>query len=145
MTKIFILFFIYMLLPPLGAIPITVTSNADSGVGSLRNAIAKAHSDDRIVFDPNILVIYLNNELLIDKNISIIGPERDPKLILDGNFHCRIFYVKEQVTVNFFNINITNGNDGNGGGIFNEGNLTLSKCILSNNSSNWNGGGIYNN
>lgn len=36
------------------------------------------------------------------------------------------------------------GSGDNGGGIYNQGSLTLSRCVITNNSAKWDGGGVYN-
>ena len=60
---------------------IYVTSTADSGAGSLRQAIADAQDDDVILFVPAIFpagqttVIYLSSYLTVNKSISIYGGE----------------------------------------------------------------------
>ncbi|MEY2560375.1 MAG: hypothetical protein QOG51_790, partial [Verrucomicrobiota bacterium] len=55
----------------------TVTNNADSGAGSLRQAIANACADGTVIFDNSQVVspITLTTaELLINKNLTITGP-----------------------------------------------------------------------
>jgi hypothetical protein len=55
----------------------TVTNNADSGAGSLRQAIADAASGDTINFAATLngQTITLASELLINKNLTVSGPE----------------------------------------------------------------------
>src|SRR5262249_16654407 len=56
---------------------ITVTSNADSGNGTLRQAIASVCSGGTITFDMNTVVSPItltSGELVIDKNLTINGP-----------------------------------------------------------------------
>src|SRR5262245_16445803 len=50
---------------------LTVMNNADSGAGSLRQAIADAASGDAIHFAPGALTITLSSTLTIDKNLTI--------------------------------------------------------------------------
>jgi hypothetical protein len=54
----------------------TVTNNADSGAGSLRQAIADAASGDTINFAATLngQTITLASELLINKNLTVSGP-----------------------------------------------------------------------
>lgn len=55
---------------------ITVTSNKDSGAGSLRQALIDANSSDVIRFDPSVTIIYLDTSLTIDTNqITISGTQ----------------------------------------------------------------------
>ena len=59
------------------AATLTVTTTADSGAGSLRQALADANDGDTIQFDAalNGQTIGLTSaELVIDKNITISGP-----------------------------------------------------------------------
>ena len=61
---------------------IYVTSTADSGAGSLRQAIADANDGDAILFDPLVFplesqtTIFLTSYLVLNKEVSIIGGER---------------------------------------------------------------------
>ena len=55
----------------------TVTSTADSGAGSLRQALADANSGDTIQFAPALngqTIVLTSAELVIDKSITISGP-----------------------------------------------------------------------
>src|SRR6266404_2173826 len=57
------------------AATLTVTSGADSGTGTLRQAILDASAGDTINFAAGITTINLtSSELLIDKNLTINGP-----------------------------------------------------------------------
>lgn len=70
---------------PLWAATITVTSTADSGAGSLRQALLEAAAGDTIDF--NLVypaLIYPQSTLFINKNVTIAGPGA-AQLILDGN------------------------------------------------------------
>src|SRR5260370_23516299 len=74
---------------------LTVTNPADSGAGSLRDAIAAAQSGDQIVFDTSIKgqTITLTSEpLAITQSLDIEGPAAD-KLAVSGNHASRIFPV----------------------------------------------------
>jgi hypothetical protein len=58
------------------AATITVTNGNDSGAGSLRRAILDALSGDTINFAPNVTIVNLtSDELVIDKNLTITGPD----------------------------------------------------------------------
>jgi hypothetical protein len=55
-----------------------VLNNLDSGAGSLRAEIAAARSKDTIVFAPSLkgqTITLTSGELLIDKDLTIAGPE----------------------------------------------------------------------
>ncbi len=58
------------------AATLIVTSTADSGAGSLRDTIAAASDGDIIQFDAALdgqIISLTSNELVIDKNIAILG------------------------------------------------------------------------
>lgn len=150
---------------------LTVTSSDTFGFGTLRDEIARAQSGDTIVFAPSLdggQVIHLGVgngwdpvypipvELLIDKNLTIQGPGAG-KLTIDGDHAGRAFEIAPGAHVTISGLTIQDGvaaaghtldpavNDGSGGGILNEGTLTLSGCTVTGNSgSNERGGGIAN-
>ena len=65
--------------------PVLVTSSADSGAGSLRDAIANAVSGETIKFANSVHAITLTSgDLAISKNLDIEGPGAD-KLTISGN------------------------------------------------------------
>src|SRR5690349_16290481 len=51
-----------------------VTSTTDSGPGSLREAIANAAPGDTIAFSVTGTISLTSSELLVSKNLNIIGP-----------------------------------------------------------------------
>ena len=137
----------------LRAATITVTSIADNGVGSLREALANANNGDTVVFDSSLsgqLIALTSGQLVVSKSISITGPggnrlrvQRSTQL---GTPYFRILYVGSGNTVTISGLDIEGGHaDGDaGGGIFNDENsiLTLNDCSVSSNSASA-GGGIY--
>ena len=68
----------------LQAATITVTPTADSGTGSLRAAIASAVSGDTIGFAVTGTITLTSGELLVNKNLTILGPGPN-SLAVDGN------------------------------------------------------------
>jgi hypothetical protein len=136
-----------------------VTNLGDGGKGSLRYEIGAAHSGDTIVFDKKLdggtITLWSQNELLINKNLTIQGPGAGLLTVADGGdlVGCRIFEI-EIATVTLSGLTISNGRgrasaysgdfyDGQGGGILNRGTLTIGGCTMTGNSAE-NGGGIYN-
>jgi hypothetical protein len=149
---------------------LTVSSDGDNAmqVGTLRWAVANAQNGDTIQITPEnggggrhiVLThgeLYLNHEV----NIEAMGP----RAIIDGFGSSRVFEVARGASVNLDNLLITGGNakannpqghanfDGDGGGILNEGWLSLDQCVVENNGYSANGryfttvkkgGGIYN-
>ena len=59
---------------PLRAATCTVTNTNDSGTGSLRDAIAMCSSGDTIVFSVTGTITLTSGELVIEKNLTIMGP-----------------------------------------------------------------------
>jgi hypothetical protein len=134
---------------------IIVTSTADSGAGSLRQALADANDGDTIQFDPALngqTITLTSDELVIDSDISINGP--GPALLAVVKTpslppYFRIFHVMPSRSVVIEGLTISNGNASGevGGGILNDNDaeLTISNCIVSDNVSDagGGGGGIY--
>lgn len=133
------------------ATTIIVTSTNDSGPGSLRQAIADASSGDYIIFNLYYpaTIILTSGQLVIDKDLTIDGPGIN-NLTISGNGNSRVFYITSGINVTIKELTIANGRasgtgqDRNGGGIYNLGNLNLIRTTIANNQSAWDGGGIYN-
>jgi hypothetical protein len=119
----------------------TVTSAADNGPGSLREAIAAAFSGDRIAFDQSLqgqTIRLTSGQLAISKDLDIEGPGAD-QLTVSGNHASRVFSISGGVTVTIAGLTIADGlvvgADG-GGGILNVGStLTLGHDVVSNNEA----------
>ena len=137
---------------------IGVTSSGDSGPGTLRQALADANNGDTIAFNLNLpeIISLTSAELVIDKNITIIGPNAQLLTVAraQGASNFRIFHITPGHTITIQGLTITNGyiNFGfvAGGGIYNDhSNLTVNKCIITGNSAHtqggFSGGGIGNN
>jgi hypothetical protein len=74
---------------------IKVSSTADNGEGSLRNAIAEAKSGDTIQFDSNLAnktITLTSGQLTVDKDLTIDGGDAK-NLTISGNNASRIFDV----------------------------------------------------
>ena len=87
---------------------------------------------------------YADN-LQINKNITLIGNEQNNTLI-DGQQKNNCIRISSGITVTIKNFTLKNGNYHNtlqGGGIYNEGTLTLKDSTITDNRANY-GGGIYN-
>src|SRR4051812_44391293 len=123
---------------------VTVTNTNDSGLGSLRDALAIANDGDTVDFAVTGTITLTSGRLMVDKSITISGPGAE-SLAVDGNAQDSIFYITSGVTVTISSLTITNGNSRfDGGGIYNQAaTVTLDNCIISNNSAQY-GGGIYN-
>lgn len=121
----------------------TVTSNADSGLGTLRQAILDSGSGDTILFSITGTITLTSGELEIDHDLTITGPGSE-SLTIDGDGAYRVFNISGGApTISGLTISGAY-KDGDGGGIFNEGTLTLTDFGIAGCSCTGNGGGIYN-
>ncbi|WP_460089431.1 DUF4347 domain-containing protein [Pseudomonas sp. S2_E02] len=134
----------------------TATNNLNSGVGSLRAALASAQNGDIVTFSSG-MTVQLTSELLINKNITVDGDLNNDgvaDVILDGQYKTRVVEVTSGSTVTLDGLVITKGlvagNGGNGGsaaagamggGIFNAGTLTLNNVTVTANAASGGGGG----
>ncbi|AZE45889.1 Fibronectin type III domain protein [Pseudomonas chlororaphis] len=134
----------------------TATNNANTGVGSLRAALASAQNGDIVTFSSG-MTVQLTSELLVNKNVTIDGDLNNDgasDVILDGQYRTRVIEVSAGSTVTLDGLVITrglvSGNGGNGGygatgamagGIFNAGNLTLNNVTVTSNAASGGGGG----
>jgi hypothetical protein len=129
------------------AATITVTSTADSGPNTLRQALADANDGDTIDFSVTGTITLTSGKLLVNKNVTISGPGAN-SLAVDGNASDPVFYISSGKTVTIDGLTIMNGNAGpvNGAGIDNDhAALTVSNCTISGNSATTGtGGGIFN-
>lgn len=131
----------------------TVTNTDDAGPGSLRQAVADAHTApgaDTIVFDPGVFsspqTITVLTEIRISPGsvidtLTIAGPGRD-LLTLSGNNVSRIFRCDAGDTNSISAMTLTKGAGGDGGAIQNASNLTLTDIHFIENVTN-SGGAIY--
>ena len=126
---------------------ITVTNTADSGAGSLRQAISDAANGDTIDFNlagcPCTIPI-LSTGFQIQKSLTILGPGAD-RLTIDGSniadFNRRLmFEIFPGHTVTFAGLWIRRGMGLSSGGIRNGGDFTLLNSIVSENSNGAYGG-----
>ncbi|WP_419641689.1 choice-of-anchor Q domain-containing protein [Thiolapillus sp.] len=125
-----------------------VTSLADHGNGTLRAAIAAATSGDRITFAPWLhkKTIYLDNEIIINKEITIEGDiddDRRPDIRLDGHGVTRILNVHESGILTLKSLILENGSADSGGAIYNNGSLQINYSLLVKNHATF-GGAIFN-
>jgi hypothetical protein len=138
--------------PPLSVTVVPeVTSTADSGAGTLRDLVTNVptstSSPTTITFDPAVFnadtTIPLGSTLTVGQDLNIQGPT-SAAVTLSGNNAVRVMSVSSGVTATVTNLTVANGfSSSSGGGIENEGALTLSMSTISGNSAG-SGGGIYN-
>ncbi|HKV39505.1 MAG TPA: choice-of-anchor Q domain-containing protein [Blastocatellia bacterium] len=122
-----------------------VTTNADSGMGSLRDAISNACDGSTITFANSVTSpIVLQSELDVDKNLTIQGPGAGT-LTISGNKAVRVFHlgsVTPGVTISISDLTIADGlatgNLAGGGGIRNEATpntVTVTGCVFTGNTT----------
>ena len=144
-----------------------VTTDVDSGAGSLREKIADPVCDT-ITFDGDYTIV-LASQLTIDRNVTIDGAGHS--VTVSGNHAVRAFEILPDVTFNLSNLSIADSGAGigySGGGIYSRGTLYVTNGVFSgnraqdgagiyidlgtasvtdstftNNFANWEGGGIY--
>jgi hypothetical protein len=99
----------------------TATNNANTGVGSLRAALASAQNGDIVTFSSG-MTVQLTSELLINKNITVDGDLNNDGIAdvtLDGQYKTRVVEIASGSTVTLDGLVITqglvSGNGGNGG------------------------------
>jgi VCBS repeat-containing protein len=73
---------------------VVVTSEADSGTGSLRERISAAGADGTVTFDPSMAgkTIVLNSELAINQAVTIENTSGGP-ITIDGQLTVRVLHV----------------------------------------------------
>jgi hypothetical protein len=124
----------------------TVTSTADSGAGSLREALGLANSNagsdlisfDAVVFTTPQTITLMTSELQISDSVTISGPGAS-MLTVSGNNSSRIFNIGTgPYDVTISGLTLANGMSVVGGGISNSsaGTVTLSHTVVSGNSAN---------
>src|SRR5262245_14214374 len=134
---------------PVQANTCTVTSTADSGAGTLRACLASAADGDTIdATGVSGTILLTSGELAITHNVTINGPGA-ANLAINGNAAFRVFHnFASNATISRLTITNGLGVGPGGGGIYNQGGLTLSNCTVSNNVAGsgccFSGGGIQN-
>lgn len=133
-----------------------VSNTNDSGAGSLRAAILGANAssgEDSILFlsevfldnTPDTITLTSGQLTFTDSARTILVGQGADLLTISGNSMSRVFEVANGATAFLADVAIANGVvNGAGGGILNNGTLTLSYSQVTNNSAVF-GGGIFNN
>jgi Right handed beta helix region len=136
--------------PEARAVVYTVTSTADSGPGSLRNAIATANSGDTIVFSSTLAgqtIQLTSGELVIAQNLTIDASSLSGGIVIDGGGNYRVLEISAaNVAIN--TLTVTNGYvaDDSGAGVLlddNTASLIASNCVFCGNSDDGYGGAIF--
>ena len=103
--------------------------------------IERAKPDSTVTIGPG--TFYEN--LAIDKSLTIAGSgSTESGTVVDGSMDWgSVISIDPNINVNLYNMLIRNGLSSAGGGIYNQGRLTISDDTISGNSAN-SGGGIFN-
>ncbi|HXJ55855.1 MAG TPA: choice-of-anchor Q domain-containing protein [Verrucomicrobiae bacterium] len=135
----------------------SVATLADSGYGSLRQAIAGARSGDTVYFTTNGTLTLTSGALDITNDLTIAGP--GPRnLAISGNNLTRVISISSGAVVSISGLTIRNGRTWDasdatsltsghrdapgGGGILNFGELALSNCVITANATGRGGNGF---
>lgn len=132
---------------------VTVQNTAENGAGSLRQALSTVCVGGTINFSGALAgqTITLSSPLTLGKNVTI-DASAAPGLALSGNNAVRVIEVSANTNATIKNLNVKNGYGWQlGGGILNNGSLTLDHVNVTDNNMATNagdywqgGGGIYN-
>ncbi|MBH8553386.1 hypothetical protein I8751_13580 [Nostocaceae cyanobacterium CENA357] len=126
---------------------ISVTTSADSGAGSLREAISSAQAGDTIKFASSLAnktIKLTSGQLVITEDINIDGSGA-ANLKISGNNTTGVFTVERQVNVTFNNLTIADGKTSGRGGaikVFDYGNIKVTNSQFTSNSGGQ-GGAIH--
>ena len=135
-----------------------VTTLADAGAGSLRDAVGLANaaaSADTITFSPALfpggapgIITLTTGEIPITDTIKITGPGID-LLTISGNNASRIFKIADSnnAVLHPATISGITFRDGNavdsGGALYSSETVTLTNCVFFSNTAGSSGGGVY--
>ena len=142
-----------VLLPP--PTELVVTTLANAGEGSLREAIGLIADGGLITFDPALagkVIGLTSGQLVINRSVTI-DASAAPGVIISGGSASRVFQIQAAATVAMNDLVIADGAAApQGGGILNYGTLDLDRVVVRDNAETspgpanfeFGGGGIYN-
>jgi beta-glucanase (GH16 family) len=133
---------------------VTVENTADSGNGSLRDALNVVCTDGTVIFSPDLEDQTINlhsGPLTLSKNVTIDGSGASG-LTISGSDEYRVFIINPSTEATLSHLTVTDGFGWQlAGGILNNGYLTLDhvkvteNIMATDNGDYWQGGGgIYN-
>ncbi|MGB5048819.1 MAG: DUF11 domain-containing protein, partial [Caldilineaceae bacterium] len=123
---------------------LTVQNTADSGAGSLRQAVADLCDDGVIDFAAGLsgqTITLTTGEIALNQTATITG---SVPITISGNNASRIFSISSSGVVTLSHLTLLNGNavNDNGGAIESNGDLTIESSTLANNQATYAGGAI---
>jgi len=142
----------FRLLEPQQTCPasVEVTSTADSGTGSLRQAIADVCPGGTITFAESLsggTITLTTVQLDINKSLTIDGSMLSEKVTISGDNSFKVFVVNGNYTISLDSLIISGGDASysSGGGIYNiDATVDIRNSILKFNKADNDGGAIYN-
>jgi hypothetical protein len=116
-----------------------VTSLADGGAGSLRQAVLDANTHpgaDAIAFAPTLhgTIGLTSGQLNVTGSLTLTGPSAGA-IIVSGTHASRIFDIAAGVTAAIDDLTLTQGRANQGGAVRNAGHLTLAQDVLTYNEA----------
>ena len=122
-----------------------VTTTADDGAGSLREALADVCTGDTITFDiagdgPHTILL-TTGELQVAKNVTVHNNSGE-SITVSGNNASRAFNINSGTTAAIIGLTISGGAATDGAGIINDGTLTVANSTLTGNAASADGGAI---
>lgn len=138
--------------PEIGAVefqsPIIVTTNQDSGPGSLRHALAQVDDGGVVAFASPLsgqTITLASGALVLDKSVTLDGSGLPVAPILSGGLNNRLFQIStsSRSVLNQLTLSAGAATDDYGGAILNFGDLTLNGVAIHSNSADY-GGGLFN-
>lgn len=131
--------------------PDMVITDANSGVGSLRQLLADTATGGTVLFSPSYFsqprTIFLASALVVNRTLTIQGPGA-ALVTLDGGNLDRVLKVDAPATLTLRGVRLTRGNPGagnSGGGVLVNGGALSAVDVVIDNSRGNQGGCIYNN
>lgn len=129
-----------------------VTSTADSGPGSLRQAMNDAPSGSTLTFDSSLngQTITLTSEITLSKQLTLDATALTSGCLISGNNATRLLRVTAAGNLTLRKLTLRQGNGtgaadtGVGGAIYNAGTTVLDLCHFERNYAGVFGGAIYN-
>lgn len=121
---------------------IDVSSLSNSGVGSLRAAVANANDGDtiRVLAEGEIA---LSSQIAISKNLMIVGDGGPQLHVVSASGSTRLFFISEGTAVKIEGLSLRGGYASQGGAIYSRGELELARVRFLDNAALVAGGGVY--